>query len=198
MTKGADELLSWLAMMPMARLTRALLLAGVLGGTGAGCSKDPGTPSTDPPDAVEAGTPEAASATTARGATTTASATPSTAPSANAAATSTATAMATSSADGGAKATTCGDKPLPPCPLGGWMKANTAAAMSAQDFDALGVALTQVVGFAPPGYANWASIARDGASAAQAQSLDGVKASCRGCHRQYKDKYKKEMRDRPI
>ena len=36
------------------------------------------------------------------------------------------------------------------------------------------------------------------ASAAHAQSLDGVKAACRGCHDQYKSKYKKEMRDRPI
>jgi hypothetical protein len=78
------------------------------------------------------------------------------------------------------------------------MKANTSAAMSAQDFDALVVALTKAATFAPAGYTNWGSIARDGADAAKAQSLDGVKASCRGCHNQYKDRYKKEMRDRPI
>jgi hypothetical protein len=70
--------------------------------------------------------------------------------------------------------------------------------MSAEDFDALATALTKVVGFAPPGYANWASIARDGASAAHVQNLDAVKASCRSCHNQYKAKYKQEMRDRPI
>jgi hypothetical protein len=87
---------------------------------------------------------------------------------------------------------------MPPCPLYAWMKANTSAAMSSQDFDALATALTKVVTFAPAGYTNWASIARDGADAAKAQSLDGVKASCRGCHNQYKDRYKKEMRDRPI
>lgn len=87
---------------------------------------------------------------------------------------------------------------MPPCPLYAWMKANTSAAMSSQDFDALGVALTKAATFAPAGYTNWASIARDGADAAKAQSLDGVKASCRGCHNQYKDRYKKEMRDRPI
>jgi hypothetical protein len=78
------------------------------------------------------------------------------------------------------------------------MKANTSAAMSAQDFDALAKALDKVVTFAPAGYSNWASIARDGASAARSQAVDGVKASCRSCHNQYKDKYKKEMRDRPI
>jgi hypothetical protein len=78
------------------------------------------------------------------------------------------------------------------------MKANTSAAMSSEDFEALSTALDKVVTFAPAGYANWASIARDGASAARAQNLDAVKASCRGCHNQYKDRYKKEMRDRPI
>jgi hypothetical protein len=78
------------------------------------------------------------------------------------------------------------------------MKANTSAAMNAQDFASLATALDKVVTFAPAGYTNWASISRDGADAARAQSLDGVKASCRGCHNQYKDRYKKEMRDRPI
>jgi hypothetical protein len=78
------------------------------------------------------------------------------------------------------------------------MKANTAAAMSIQDFDALAVALDRVAAFAPPGYTNWASISRDGADAARAQSLDGVKGACRGCHNQYKDKYKRELRDRAL
>jgi hypothetical protein len=78
------------------------------------------------------------------------------------------------------------------------MKANTSAAMSAEDFDALATALDKVIGFAPSGYGNWASIARDGAAAARVQNLDAVKASCRSCHNQYKNKYKQEMRDRPI
>jgi hypothetical protein len=95
-------------------------------------------------------------------------------------------------------APTCGDKPLPPCPLQGWMKANTSPAMTAQDFGALATALEKIVTFAPAGYTNWVSISRDGADAARAQTLDGVKAACRGCHNQYKDRYRKEMRDRPI
>jgi hypothetical protein len=80
------------------------------------------------------------------------------------------------------------------------MKANTSPAMSAQDFGALAVALDKTAGFAPAGngYPNWASIARDGADGARAQSLDSVKASCRSCHNQYRDKYKREMRDRPL
>ncbi len=80
------------------------------------------------------------------------------------------------------------------------MKANTSAAINAKDFGALAAALEKTAGFAPPGpgYANWASIARDGADAAHMQSLDAVKASCRSCHTQYRDRYKREMRDRPI
>ncbi len=80
------------------------------------------------------------------------------------------------------------------------MKANTSAAMSASDFDALQTALTKTAALAPPGsaYPNWVSISKDGADAARVQNLDAVKAACRGCHNQYKAKYKKEMRDRPI
>lgn len=97
-----------------------------------------------------------------------------------------------------AAAPACGDKPLPPCPLDAWMKANTSPAMSSRDFDAMATALDKVVALAPPGYPNWAPIARDGAAAARSENYDGVRAACRGCHNQYKDKYKKEMRDRPI
>jgi hypothetical protein len=78
------------------------------------------------------------------------------------------------------------------------MKANTSPAMTAQDFGALAKALGKIADFAPQGYTNWVSISHDGADAARAQSLDGVKASCRGCHNQYKERYRKEMRDRPI
>jgi hypothetical protein len=78
------------------------------------------------------------------------------------------------------------------------MKANTAAAMSAKDFAGLVVALDEAAGFAPPGYANWRSIAIDGASAARVQNLDAVKSACRGCHAQYRDRYKKEMRGQKL
>jgi hypothetical protein len=78
------------------------------------------------------------------------------------------------------------------------MKANTDAALNARDFPALALALEKVSGFAPPGYPNWESVAKDGADAARVEDLDAVKAACRSCHKQYKDRYKREMRDRPI
>lgn len=93
---------------------------------------------------------------------------------------------------------TCGDKPLPPCPLAAWMKANAAPAITTENYDALADVLDKTVTFAPDGYPNWASIARDGAAAARAGSLDAVKASCRSCHKQYRQTYRAQLRSRPI
>jgi hypothetical protein len=97
-----------------------------------------------------------------------------------------------------AAAPTCGKKPLPPCPLQGWMQGNMQPPMQAQDFAGLASALDRSAALQPPGYGNWASIARDGARAARDQNLDGVKASCKSCHGQYQDRYRKEMRARKI
>lgn len=92
----------------------------------------------------------------------------------------------------------CGTKPLPDCPLQAWMKANMNALITENDLPALAIALDKVVAFAPPGYTNWVSISTDGAKAARAGETSATKASCRGCHDQYKDKYKREMRARKI
>jgi hypothetical protein len=78
------------------------------------------------------------------------------------------------------------------------MKANTNTAMAGKDFAALATALDKTATFAPAGYTNWVSISKDGAKAARDQDLNAVKASCRGCHDQYKTKYKTEIRARPV
>jgi len=78
------------------------------------------------------------------------------------------------------------------------MKTNTAPAMAAADLPALAGAFDKIAKFAPAGYTNWASIAKDGAAAANGGKIDGVKAACKSCHDQYKTKYKTEMRGRPI
>ncbi|HVH43239.1 MAG TPA: hypothetical protein VM925_12880 [Labilithrix sp.] len=92
----------------------------------------------------------------------------------------------------------CGAKPLPDCPLQAWMKANANPPVMTKDLPGLASALDKIVGFAPPGYTNWASIAKDGAAAARAGDLDAAKASCRTCHDQYKQKYKAEIRARKL
>lgn len=94
----------------------------------------------------------------------------------------------------------CGDAPLPPCPLFAWMKANASPAAGHADADPATLAnvLDEIAAFAPAGYPNWISISKDGAAAARAGQGDAAKASCRGCHTQYKAKYKAEIRSRPL
>ena len=93
---------------------------------------------------------------------------------------------------------TCGKKPLPDCPLQAWMKKNVSGPSLAQDFPKVATGFADIAKLAPPGYANWVSISKDGEKAAKDGRADAVKAACNGCHRQYKDKYKAELRTRPI
>jgi hypothetical protein len=53
------------------------------------------------------------------------------------------------------------------------------------DLETIAEAFEQMVAWAPPGFDHWKSIAIDGADAARAGSVEGVKAACRGCHTQY-------------
>ncbi len=124
----------------------------------------------------------------------------------------TATAPASSPGDGGVDAvapTLDAGTPSAPldagpsaaeAPLAHWMRDHAGAAMQHEDLFALAAAFDQIVMFAPgaPAYANWTSIAKDGAAAARAASLEGTKAACRGCHAQYRDLYRAEMRARPL
>jgi hypothetical protein len=83
----------------------------------------------------------------------------------------------------------------PTTPFGKWMKPNMGAPLAGQDFDTLQKSLTLVAAKPPKadGYDKWAKISSDGAAAAAKQDLAGVKASCKGCHDLYRDKYKKEL-----
>jgi hypothetical protein len=88
-------------------------------------------------------------------------------------------------------------------PLQVWMKQNMTPRMNAKDWQGMADSLERAATLAPPnyattGYVNWVSIAKDGANAARAADLEAVKAACRGCHEQYKTKYRTEMRARPL
>jgi hypothetical protein len=73
------------------------------------------------------------------------------------------------------------------------MKTQVAPALEERDLGALASALDQLATLAPPGYPNWAAIARDGANAARVQLPDATRAACRGCHSQYRERYKREL-----
>jgi len=104
-------------------------------------------------------------------------------------------ARTTPSASSSAHPADAGD---PDYPLRAWMRANVAPAMSSEDTEALASAFDRIATFAPPGYPNWVSISKDGAAAARALSIVGVKGACRGCHEQYKARYKSELRTRAL
>ncbi len=181
-------------------MTKPMVLAALILALAACDKKPPPSPETTtatadtPPPSASA--PPSASladdAAPADSASTAASA--SAAPSASAA-TGGATALANPSGAG-----VCGKKPLPYCPLQGWMKKNTGPDMNAKDFAAVAKDLDTIATFAPkgPGYPHWVSISKDGANAAKAADLKAVKAACRGCHDQYKKTYRAELRTRPI
>lgn len=104
-------------------------------------------------------------------------------------------ALATPTSDAG---TECGTKPLPDCPLQAWMKQKANPPVLAKDAPTLAAVLDEIASFAPPDYPNWASISKDGAAAARMGDVTAAKASCRGCHDQYKQKYKSEHRSRKL
>jgi len=200
------------------QVRRKLFIALAFAVLAAACSKTESGNTTDPAASASATPKSAMSAATAApdasptAADTTTGTTPvggadATAPTTSATTATTAAVGASASASGGTTpvasgsagaAAACGTKPLPDCPLQAWMKANTNPAIAAQDFPGLATALDKVATFAPAGYTNWASIAKDGAKAARASDMTATKASCRTCHDQYKDKYKKELRARKI
>lgn len=82
----------------------------------------------------------------------------------------------------------------PGCPMLRFMKGELALAFAAKKGPQVAAALDRLAAAAPAGYTNWASISRDGAAAAKAGEWTAVKASCRGCHDQFKAKYVAEHR----
>ncbi len=170
----------------------------------AACSKDP--PPVDDQGGMEPlPTPSASTAATTALPDQTGMAKPDDAGAAPAASTeATAIAIATATAKTTAPTTSasvavtnCGSKQNP-CPLQKWMKQHTQADLSAGDNTAIAADLEKIAAMAPDGYSKWAPIAKDGATAARAGNTDAVKASCRGCHDDYKTKYKTEMRGRAV
>ncbi len=89
---------------------------------------------------------------------------------------------------------TCGSKENP-CPLQKWMRQNMAPALAAGDNAGLAAALDKVAKISPdPSWSTWSALSKQGSNAAKKGDLAGIKASCKGCHDAYKDKYKAQYR----
>lgn len=68
---------------------------------------------------------------------------------------------------------------------------------------ALAAALTQAAPWAPDptwneGETGWRALAEAGAAKANANDFAGARASCKACHRAWRDRYQHEFRERPV
>jgi len=83
------------------------------------------------------------------------------------------------------------------------MEEHMKKAVDARDTAALAQALTQAAAFAPDptwneGETGWRGIAEAAAAKAQANDFAGARASCKVCHRAWRDRYQHEFRERPV
>jgi hypothetical protein len=85
-----------------------------------------------------------------------------------------------------------------PCPLQSWMRATFASASTRGDVDAMAKGFDFLAAKPPPGYSDWARIAKEGAALARKKDVDGAKGACQSCHGKYKSRYKEELRDRAL
>ena len=85
-------------------------------------------------------------------------------------------------------------------PLDTWMRDTAGPALLSGDLQAIAASFDLIRAAAPPTstYANWASIAKDGADAARSGHLDAVKAACRVCHEEYERSYHADLAMRPL
>jgi hypothetical protein len=83
-------------------------------------------------------------------------------------------------------------------PLKDWMTANLNRPLRTDDFDALARSLTTAAGYAPRQFTDWSRIARQGAEAAAAHDMSGVRTSCTECHNKYRAEYKSTMRTQAL
>ena len=78
------------------------------------------------------------------------------------------------------------------------MRGSARPAMQHARFDELETVFAQVGGFAPPGFGGWSELASQGRAAALQRDLDGVRVACEGCHSTFRERYRREARERAL
>lgn len=89
------------------------------------------------------------------------------------------------------------------CPMYDWMEKNTTPATQQKDFKKLFKLLNKIVKMVPDkswnkGPKGWKKIAKAGAKAAKKEDIKAVRASCKGCHKAWRDKYRDKFRENAI
>ena len=97
----------------------------------------------------------------------------------------------------------CGGQGQPDCPLQAWMKENNQEPLQDNDLARVAASLDQLPRFVPDpawnqGATGWATVARNGATAARAGDVRGTRAACKACHTAWQDRYRERFRARPI
>jgi hypothetical protein len=72
------------------------------------------------------------------------------------------------------------------------------AAMNTKAAPALTEGFAQLAAFEPPGFPQWAALAHLGRQAAQRSDFVAANRICTACHEQYRERYRKELRARPV
>jgi hypothetical protein len=93
----------------------------------------------------------------------------------------------------------CGGKGQPSCPLQGWMETKMDPAVDKKDTAALAALFDQLQKMSPDPKWNsatpsWNAIAKEGADAAKKGDLAAAKATCKSCHKAFREKYKTTFR----
>ncbi len=81
-------------------------------------------------------------------------------------------------------------------PLQTWMKATVQPAMASGDADALAAGFDRLSALAPEGYAEWSTLAAQGAAAARGGDLEACRGVCKKCHERHRDAYRAHDRSR--
>jgi hypothetical protein len=92
----------------------------------------------------------------------------------------------------------CGQDGLPECPLQGWMDQEINAFYNTRARTELAAAFRFLARLAPPGYPDWAPWAEGGAAAADKGDFGLAKRACNGCHDDYRERYRTELRSRAL
>lgn len=93
----------------------------------------------------------------------------------------------------------CGIPGQAPCPMQAWMRASVATPLASNDSAALAAALDRTAKFAPDAsWTSWSTLATTGAAATRRGDITAARASCKGCHDAWREKYRASYRARPL